>query len=184
MYSKKCSLPCLTALKRWRLWGILHRKFSLGAFQNSSHSLLLQGNTSLCVCVSGKQIRREQLNLFASNSPMGTWTLTSVIKLLLFTVGWICCYFNTKLQKTPVLQKAEQGSGITFFNIVLTWLFVCVVHIEESERGFKEEEPVRNSGGSHVRDTAQVAISAWYAYTHLENKCMCKTPKQSNAKWT
>ncbi len=41
---KKCSLPCLTALKRGRLWGILHRKFSLGAFQKSlrkPHSLLL-----------------------------------------------------------------------------------------------------------------------------------------------
>lgn len=34
---------------------------------------------------------------------------------------------------------------------------MCVVHIEESERGSKEEKPVRNSEGSHARKTEELA---------------------------
>lgn len=132
------------------LWGILHRKYSIcdcicehmcfsKQFLRKSHSLLPhRWHQSFCVCVSGKQIRREQLNLFASNSPMGMWTLTSVIKqLLLFTVRWICSYFKTKLQKTPVLQKAEQGSCITFFDIVLAWLFFVLYTLRKVREDLK-----------------------------------------------
>lgn len=43
----------------------------------------------------------------------------------------------------------QYSAGLTFY--------CTVVPIEESERGSKEEEPVRNSGGSHARKTEELA---------------------------